>query len=97
VPRPCRRPTMHGLASIMSGGIRRAGSGPCMSCCSRRPTALTGHAESFGLDNIPDQHDAHAAALQQAMDPGRVREVLTESAPPLDAAEPNEPSARGTP
>jgi uncharacterized membrane protein len=31
--------------------------------------------------NIPDRQDAHATALQQAMDPGRVLEALTESAP----------------
>jgi uncharacterized membrane protein len=31
--------------------------------------------------NIPDRQDAHATALQQAMDPGRVLEALTESSP----------------
>jgi len=50
-----------------------------------------------GAPNIPDRHDAHATALQQAMDPGRVLEARTESATPLDATESNEPSARGTP
>jgi len=37
--------------------------------------------------DIPNRHDAHAAALQQAMDPGRVLEALDESGPHADAAE----------
>ena len=32
--------------------------------------------------DIPDRHDAHAVALQQALDPGQVLEALTELAPP---------------
>ena len=45
--------------------------------------------------NIPDRHDAHATALQHAMDPGSVLEALTESAPLVEATEPNESGGLG--
>jgi uncharacterized membrane protein len=45
--------------------------------------------------NIPDRHDPHATALQQAMDPGRVLEALTESAPLVEATESNQSGAPG--
>ncbi len=38
--------------------------------------------------DIPNRHDAHAAALQQAMNPGRVLATLDESGPLSDAAQP---------
>jgi len=46
--------------------------------------------------NIPDRHDAHAAALQQAMDPGRVLEALSESSPLPEAGGSSAEAAPGT-
>jgi uncharacterized membrane protein len=47
--------------------------------------------------NIRDRHDAHAAALQQAMDPGRVLEALSESTTLTEATEPGDPPGEATP
>ncbi len=47
--------------------------------------------------NIPDRHDAHAAALQQAMNPGRVLEALAETAPAPEATGVSPADAADTP
>jgi uncharacterized membrane protein len=47
--------------------------------------------------NIRDRHDAHAAALQKAMDPGRVLAALSEPTTLAEAALPTDPPAAGAP